>query len=101
MDQQQYKKNFMAPFYGWGSTASGLQPLQGGSLLFTIQFPEICCIYSFYHPRKDKMLSQPWKYLHALAMLFHIEGIKYFKKGQFQGCLRLFFYHLTNITSTH
>ena len=33
--------NFMAPFYGWGSTASRLQPLRGGSLLFTIQFPEI------------------------------------------------------------
>ena len=35
------KKNFMAPFYGSSSTASRLQPLQGGSLLFTIQFPEI------------------------------------------------------------
>ena len=23
----------MAPFYGWGSTASRLEPLQGGSLL--------------------------------------------------------------------
>ena len=33
--------NFMAPFYGWGSTDSRLQPLRGGSLLFTIQFPEI------------------------------------------------------------
>ena len=31
----------MAPFYGWGSTASRLQPLRGGSLLFTTQFPEI------------------------------------------------------------
>ena len=31
----------MATFYGWGSTASKLQPLRGGSLLFTIQFPEI------------------------------------------------------------
>ena len=31
----------MAPFYGWGSTASRLQPLQRGSLLFTIQFSEI------------------------------------------------------------
>ena len=30
----------MVPFYGWGSTASRLQPLRGGSLLFTIQFPE-------------------------------------------------------------
>ena len=29
------KKNFMAPFYGWGSTASRLEPLRGGSLLFT------------------------------------------------------------------
>ena len=27
-----YKKNFMAPFYGWGSTASRLEPLWGGSL---------------------------------------------------------------------
>ena len=35
------KKNFMAPFYGWGSTASRLEPLRGGSLLFTIKFPEI------------------------------------------------------------
>ena len=31
----------MAPFYGLGSTASRLQPLRGGSLLFTIQFSEI------------------------------------------------------------
>ena len=30
----------MPPFYGWGLTASRLQPLRGGSLLFTIQFPE-------------------------------------------------------------
>ena len=34
------KKNFMTPFYGWGSTASRLEPLQGGSLLFTTKFPE-------------------------------------------------------------
>ena len=31
----------MAPFYGWGSTASKLEPLWGGSLLFTTKFPEI------------------------------------------------------------
>ena len=31
----------MAPFYGWGSTASRLVPLRGGSLLFTTKFPEI------------------------------------------------------------
>ena len=31
----------MAPFYGRGSTASRLQPLRGGSLLFTTKFPDI------------------------------------------------------------
>ena len=31
----------MARFYGWGSTASRLEPLRGGSLLFTTKFPEI------------------------------------------------------------
>ena len=35
------KTNFMAPFYGWGSTASRLEPLRGGSLLFTTKFPEV------------------------------------------------------------
>ena len=30
------KKNFMAPFYGWAS--SRLQPLWGGSLLFSLPF---------------------------------------------------------------
>ena len=29
------KNNFMAPFYGWGSTTSRLEPLRGGSLLLT------------------------------------------------------------------
>ena len=31
----------MAPFYGWGSTASRLEPLWGGSLLFTTKSPDI------------------------------------------------------------
>ena len=35
------KKNFMALFYGWGSTASRLEPLRGGRLLFTTKFREI------------------------------------------------------------
>ena len=34
------KNNFMAPFYGWGSTASRLEPLRGDSLLFTTKFLE-------------------------------------------------------------
>ena len=31
----------MAPFYGWGPTTSRLQLLPGGSLLFTVEPPEI------------------------------------------------------------
>ena len=35
------KKNFMGPFYRRGSTVSRLQPLRGGSLLFTTKFSDI------------------------------------------------------------
>ena len=35
---KQALKNFIAPFYGWVSTASWLEPLQEGSLLFTTKF---------------------------------------------------------------
>ena len=31
----------MAPFYGWGSTASRPEPLRGGSSLFTTNSPEV------------------------------------------------------------
>ena len=31
----------MTPFYGWGLTASELEPLRGGSLLFITKSPEI------------------------------------------------------------
>ena len=31
----------MAPFYGWGSPASGPEPLRGDSLLFTTKSPKI------------------------------------------------------------
>ena len=36
-----YKKNFMGPFYGWGSTASRLEPLWKGILLNNTKSPEI------------------------------------------------------------
>ena len=39
------KKTLMVPFYGWGSTASRLEPFRRGSLLFTIKFPEIPCAH--------------------------------------------------------
>ena len=32
--EKNFKKNFTAPFHGWGSTASRLEPLRGGSLSF-------------------------------------------------------------------
>ena len=35
IEDKEHKKNFMVPFCGWGSTASKLEPLCGGSLLFT------------------------------------------------------------------
>ena len=35
----------MAPLYGWGSTASRLQPVLGGSVLFTTKFPEMSGTY--------------------------------------------------------
>ena len=40
------KTNFMTSFYGWGSTAARLEPLGGGSLLFTTKFPEIQVIFN-------------------------------------------------------
>ena len=40
-DKKNFKKNFMAPFYEWDSAALSLEPLRGGSLLFTTKFPEI------------------------------------------------------------
>ena len=43
----------MAPFYGWGSTTSRLEPLRGDSLLFTTKFPEIPSTY-FIDLRKMK-----------------------------------------------
>ena len=35
------KKTLWPLFYEWGSTTSRLEPIQGGSLLFTNKFPEI------------------------------------------------------------
>ena len=57
----------MAPFYGWDSTTSGLQPFRGGSLLFIIQFPEIPGTH-FINLWEDEMLSQPWSHPVLLNM---------------------------------
>ena len=54
----------MAPFYGWGSTVSRLQPLRGDSLLFTIQFPLTCNVRNavkywiiLYRKRSNNVVS--------------------------------------------
>ena len=49
----------MAPFYGWGLTAWMLEPLQGGSLLFTTKFPEICGTW-----KSDSILEPPSGFEH-------------------------------------
>ena len=49
----------MAPFYGWGSTASSkaTATLRGGSLLFTTQFPEIPGTHFIYLAWKEAELT--------------------------------------------
>ena len=49
----------MAPFYGWGSTTSRLEPLRGGSLLFTTKSPEIPGTH-FIDLGRMTRLSRPW-----------------------------------------
>ena len=57
----------MAPFYGWGSTASRLEPLRGGSLLFTTKFPEISGTHSTGNLRKRESFSHGLNE-HAVAL---------------------------------
>ena len=56
----------MAPFYGWGSTASSsrLVPLQGGSLLLTTKFPDIHVTH-FIDLRRMKGLEPPSGFEHG------------------------------------
>ena len=49
----------MAPFYGWGSTVSRLEPLWGGRRF--LQLSSQISWHSFYRPRKDERLSQPFQ----------------------------------------
>ena len=37
----------MAPFYGWGSSASRLEALRGGSFLFKTSFKRLAIFVSF------------------------------------------------------
>ena len=55
------KTNFMASFYGWGSTASRLVLLRGSKLLFTTKFPDISGTH-FIDLRRIERLSRPWSH---------------------------------------
>ena len=75
------KKKLYGPFHGWGSTASRLEwePLWGGSLRFTIKFPEIAGIHflSTSEGQTTQILkSDPKKGVSVVAkMLFpHVSG---------------------------
>ena len=52
------KKNY-APFLWWGSTTSRLEPLRGGSLLFTTKFPEVPGTHFI---DLGRILSQSWRH---------------------------------------
>ena len=56
-----FKKNFMAPFYGWGSTASRLQSHYKETVYFLPLSFQIFLV-SFDQPRKDERLSRPWNH---------------------------------------
>ena len=69
----------MAPFYGWGSTASRLEPLQGGSLLFTtccffvshkILYRKNCKMRFLQHRDNGKIPGVTKKTLHVFKSLF-------------------------------
>ena len=54
----------MAPFYGWGSTVSRLEPLRGGSLLFTTKLPEISGTH-FRNSKTESTLEPPRGFEHG------------------------------------
>ena len=66
----------MAPFYGWGSTTSRLEPLQGGSLLFTTKFSETGTHFiNFGRMKVESTLEPPTGFEHGTPVL----GIQHFK----------------------
>ena len=48
----------MAPFYGWGSAASRLEPLRGGSLLFTFGGRWMCTHWLVFQKRTSHALGE-------------------------------------------
>ena len=55
-------KNFMAPFYGWSSTASRLHTATSRRQFTFYHSVPWNSWYSFYRPQKDERLSWPWSH---------------------------------------
>ena len=73
----------MAPFYGWFSTTSRLEPHRGGSLLFTTKFPEIPGAHCINLERmKGWVNSVAWKFA-----VFHLYTV--WKSSQAKAKARL------------
>ena len=63
----------MAPVYGWGSTASGLEPLRGGSLFFTSSQKFLVLILSTSEGWKAELtLEPPSGFEHGTPGLFKV-----------------------------
>ena len=63
----------MASFYGWGSTASRLEPLRGGSLLYVNSKQTLCIDIVRCQDVKTnvEMLFQIYIYLYIYNSEFH------------------------------
>ena len=64
-EKKTYFKNFMTPFYKWGSTASGLQSHFKETDHFLPISPQ-----KFYQPWKAEKLSWPWS--HAVVLPYEL-----------------------------
>ena len=62
-----YKKNFLAPFYGWVQLLEDQSHFEEAVYFITLKVPKNSW-YSFYQPRKDKRLSRPWSHPMVLTM---------------------------------
>ena len=71
------KKNFMAPFYGWGSTTSRLEPLRAGSLLFTANpfYGSVPFLYLLRTSEKKVSETSVMKWVNVLNVVLDLSSV--------------------------
>ena len=80
---QQRKQN--KKLYGWGSTAPMLEPLRGGSLLFTTKLPEIPGTHFYSIPRTQSLLMiTEFKWINVYSSWSHQKTICFLKPNDFR-----------------